>query len=255
MASNSQVAVGTRNSPTFALRLWDSRAVKWIRQFSTIATSLRFLPSQQVFAAAMAVHVDDCTIAAHPPELVEEIKEKMGTRVEVTDLGELHWLLGIEVMHDRDSHTLRLSQKSYIKDIIRRFNFDDLRPISTPMDPNLVLSASQSPSTPEQVAAMRNIPFREAIGSLMYASLGTCPDITFAIARLSRFLQNPGQAHWDAAKHVFHYLKGTSHFQLTYGERDEDLTGWVDADGSQEEDRRAITGYVFLIDGGVVSWL
>jgi hypothetical protein len=202
----------------------------------------------------MAVHINDCTIAAHPRKLVLELKEKMGTCVEVTDLGELHWLLGIEVTRDRNSHTLHLSQKAYIEDIIRCFNFDDLRSISTPMDPNVILSASQSPSTPEEVAAMRHIPFREAIGSLMYASLGTRPDITFAVSRLSKYLQNPGQAHWDAAKRVFRYLKGTSHFRLTYGERDEDLTGWVDADGSQEEDRRAITGYAFLIDGGAVSW-
>ena len=153
--------------------------------------------------AIMAVHVDDCTIAAYPRELVDEVKKKLGTRVEVTDLGELHWLLGIEVSRDRDVRTLRLSQHAYIEDILRRFNFGDLKPISTPMDPQLVLSTSQSPTTPEQSAIMQNIPFREAIGSLMYASLGTRPDITFAVARLSKFLQNPGLAHWEAAKRVF----------------------------------------------------
>jgi hypothetical protein len=67
-------------------------------------------------------------------------------------------------------------------------------------------------------------------------------------------LKNPGLAHWEAAKRVFRYLKGTNNFWLTYGERDENLTGWVDADGSQEEDRCTITGYAFLIDGGAVSW-
>jgi hypothetical protein len=41
---------------------------------------------------------------------------------------------------------------------------------------------------------------------------------------------------------------------LTYGEKDGELTGWVDADGSEGEDRRAITGYAFLIDGGAISW-
>lgn len=51
----------------------------------------------------MAVHVDDCTIAAYPAELIVELKEKLGTRVEVTDLGELHWLLGIEIARDRDA--------------------------------------------------------------------------------------------------------------------------------------------------------
>jgi hypothetical protein len=51
----------------------------------------------------MAVHVDDCTIAAWPAEVVVELKEKLGTRMEVTNLGELHWLLGIEITRDRDA--------------------------------------------------------------------------------------------------------------------------------------------------------
>ena len=101
---------------------------------------------------------------------------------------------------------------------------------------------------------MRDIPYRESVGSLMYASLVTRPDITFAVGRLSKFLEKPGQAHWEASRRVFRYLKGTLDWKLTYGEWEEPLTGWVDADGSQEEDRRAITGYAFLIDGGAVSW-
>ena len=58
----------------------------------------------------MAVHVDDCTIAAWPPELMEELKQKLRTCIEVTDLGELRWLLGIEIARDHDTCTIRLSQ-------------------------------------------------------------------------------------------------------------------------------------------------
>jgi hypothetical protein len=143
--------------------------------------------------AVMAVHIDDCMITAYPHELVDKVKKKLGTRVEVTDLGELHWLLGIEVSHDHD--TLRLSQHRYIKDILRHFNFDNFKPISTPMDPHLTLSTSQSPTTPEQSAIMQNIPFCKVISSLMYASLDNHPDITFAVSHLSKFFQNPGLAH------------------------------------------------------------
>jgi len=202
----------------------------------------------------IAVHVDDCTIAASNKALIREVKTTLNAHVEVSDLGEVHWLLGIEVKRDREARTISLSQSAYIKSILRRFNFDELKPVSTPMEPYLKLSASQSPTTAEEFAAMRDIPYRESIGSLMYASLGTRPDITYAVARLSKFLENPGSAHWQASMRVFRYLKGTVDWWLTYGDREEKLTGWVDADGSQEEDRRAITGYAFLIDGGAVSW-
>ena len=163
-------------------------------------------------------------------------------------------MLGIEVSCDRDACTLRLLQHTYIEDILCCFNFDDLKPILTPMDPHLMLLTSQSLTTPEQSAIMQNISFCKAISSLIYASLGTCLDITFAVSCLSKFLQNLRLVHWEVAKHVFCYLKGMNNFWLTYGERGENLTSWVDADDSQEEDRRAITGYAFLIDGGAISW-
>ena len=238
---------------------------RWYQKFTDICEKhlrlTRCSVDQSVFyrregdlIIVIAVHVDDCTIAASNMSLVEEVKQVLGEHVEVSDLGESHWLLGIEIRRDREARTISLSQRAYLESIIRRFNFDELRPVSTPMEPYLKLSASQSPTTAQDFAAMRDIPYRESIGSLMYASLGTRPDITYAVSRLSKFLDKPGMAHWDASRRVFRYLKGTLDLWLTYGEREENLTGWVDADGSQEEDRRAITGYAFLIDGGAVSW-
>jgi hypothetical protein len=81
----------------------------------------------------------------------------------------------------------------------------------------------------------------------MYTSLGTRPDITY-------FSKNPGEAHWEAVKRIFRYLKGTKEFWLTYGRPQKELKGYADADGSMAEDRHAISGYVFLLHGGAVSW-
>jgi hypothetical protein len=101
---------------------------------------------------------------------------------------------------------------------------------------------------------MRNTPYHEAIGSLMYASLGTRPDITFAVQTVSRFSINPGPTHWEAVKRIFRYLKGTRNLWLSYGGKERKLEGFADADGSMMEDRRAISGYAFIINGGAVSW-
>ena len=101
---------------------------------------------------------------------------------------------------------------------------------------------------------MRNIPYHEAVGSLMYASLGTRPDITYAVQTVSRFTKNPGVAHWDAVKRIFRYLKGTRELWLSYGEIKRELTGYADADGNMAEDRHAISRYAFLLHGGAVSW-
>ncbi len=101
---------------------------------------------------------------------------------------------------------------------------------------------------------MKKVPYREAIGSLMYASVATRPDIGFAVSTLSRFLDNPGSAHWEAVKRVFRYLSGTRDYELTYGGERHDLVGYTDVDGVAQEHRHAISGYAFLIDGGAISW-
>ena len=122
------------------------------------------------------------------------------------------------------------------------------------MDPNAKLMTAQSPNLIDEIAAMRNMPYHEAVGSLMYASLGTRLDIAFAVQTVSRFSTNPGVAHWEAVKRIFRYLKGTHELWLSYGEREVDLEGYADADESMMEDRKAISGYVFIINGGAISW-
>ena len=202
----------------------------------------------------VAVHVDDCTIAASEPRLVDAFKARLSKHVEVTDLGELHWMLGIEVKRDRAAGTVHLSQRAYIDSILHCFNFTDLKPLSTPMDVQAKLTSEQAPASAAKFAAMRDIPYREAVGALNWAALATRPDISFAMSTVARFASKPGPAHWEAVKRIFRYLAGTRDLWLSYGETQRALIGYTDADGSMAEDRRAISGYAFLVDGSAVSW-
>ena len=124
-------------------------------------------------------------------------------------LGPIHWLLGIEVTHDCDTHTISLCQSSFIDTILACFSLADAKPYGTPMVPSTSYSKHDSPSSPTDVAHMCKVPYCEAIGSLMYVAIATRPDISFAVSCLSQFLENLGEAHWQAVKHVFHYLAGT----------------------------------------------
>jgi hypothetical protein len=100
--------------------------------------------------------------------------------------------------------------------------------------------------------------YQSAVGALMYAMLGTRPDLAFAVASLSQFSSNPGQPHWDAIKHVLRYMRGTTDYRLTYGGRAGAsllFDGYCDSDwGSSKDDRRSVTGYTFMLGGGAVSW-
>lgn len=72
--------------------------------------------------------------------------------------------------------------------------------------------------------------YREAIGSLMYAAIATCPDIAFAVSTLTRFMHAPRTTHWKAVQRVFKYLKGTRNLRLVLGGNDPTLIGYSDAD-------------------------
>ena len=122
------------------------------------------------------------------------------------------------------------------------------------MDPNVCLTSMQSPSTTQDFVCMRDMPYHEAVGSLMYVALGTCPDITYAVQTVSCFTSKPGLDHWEAVKCIFRYLKGTRELWLAYGGNEKDLLGYADADGSMAEDRHAISRYTFILHGGAVSW-
>jgi hypothetical protein len=100
---------------------------------------------------------------------------------------------------------------------------------------------------------MHDKPYCEAVSTLNWAALTTQPDIAFAVTTIARFTSNPGIPHWEAVKRIFYYLNSTHDLWLTYGETSQVLKGYADTDGSMGEDRHAITGYAFLIDGGAVS--
>ena len=72
---------------------------------------------------------------------------------------------------------------------------------------------------------------------------------------LSCFVQNPGITHWNTLRHVYAYIKGTRDLWLSsHRPQQERVIGYSDADGMSQEDRHAISRYVFIINGGAVSW-
>lgn len=101
---------------------------------------------------------------------------------------------------------------------------------------------------------MENVPYHEAISLLMYATIRMQPDITFTITTLSQYLQNPGHAHWEQAKCIIHYLKGIHDFKLKFGPSG-GVEGFTDASWSNDIDNcHSICGYVFMLNGGAISW-
>jgi hypothetical protein len=99
-----------------------------------------------------------------------------------------------------------------------------------------------------------NCNYASLTGSLMYAAIGTRPDIAYAVNRLCSFNNNPDMIHWTAAKRVLRYLKGTKHRGITYRKGDNHMYGYADASLTSNEDMSSTNGNVFILNGGAITW-
>ena len=200
--------------------------------------------------AAAGFWVDDCVAIGSRKvltALVKSVDAKYGT----TGLGEVRWVLSMLMEHDRPARSISVSQEAFIDSVLTRFNLTNAATVSTPLAPGAHLSATDCPTTDDE-KEMGNRPYRELAGALSWLALGTRPDIAFALAR---FGHNPGRVHWETAKRVLRYLKGTKAWRLTLGEKTPQVAAYTDADwGSHSDDRRSIGAYIIKIGDGAVSW-
>ena len=101
----------------------------------------------------------------------------------------------MRIITDKANGTLKLSQLEYVKKVLSRFNMNEAKSVSTPLDSHFKLSKEQSPKTEEERDHMSKVPYASAIGSLMYVIVCTRPDIAHAVEVVSRFMSRPRKQH------------------------------------------------------------
>ena len=205
-----------------------------------------------------STYTDDTTGISLSHEEAERAKDELGWRYEVKDLGEADMILGIHVECNRDARTISISQCAYLKWVLKCFRMSDCNAKSTPLPLGITLSKDQSPKAQEDHKAMADKPYQEVLGSVMYAQIGTRPDLLYAVSTLSKYASNPRITHWQALMHVLQYIKAILHYKITYSRdkfKDLKMTGWVDADYRGDIDsQRSCMGYVFIQASGPMAW-
>ena len=201
------------------------------------------------------VYVDDLIILSSNMESMVALKSKLEDEYEMTDLGELHYCLGVEFARDRVARTITMSQAKYMEEVLERFGMEDCKPIGTPLDTKVKLVKLSNEEYDADARRMASVPYKSAVGSLMYAMVATRADLAFAISTVSQHMARPGWSHWMAVKRIMRYLKGSLHLKLQLGGQHIKLQGYCDADWAGDvNDRRSTTGYAFSLGDGVVSW-
>ena len=201
---------------------------------------------------ALAVYVDDILLATKSPKRIAQVKADLGKQFQVKDMGELHYFLGVSVQQNSQSGTTWIGQPAYTQAVIKKFGLEHSRTVTTPATPGTkLLKATEQSETVD--AAL----YQSAVGSLLYLSGWTRPDITFAVSNVARYCSNPTKEHWTAVKRILRYLNGTLDYGMLYSRKDDDGTmiGFSDADWAGDtNDRKSTSGYLFMMSGAAISW-
>jgi hypothetical protein len=208
----------------------------------------------------LIIFVDDIISAFNSIDMKEWLRYKgqLSQKYKIRDLGEVEWILQMKVTRDRIKRTLILDQERYIEKVLSQFNMTQCKELDTPASPER-LTDEDSPTTIEEQMIMKDKPYMNLVGSILYAAITTRPDIAFAVNLVSRFMQNPGEIHWKACKRILRYLSGTRKTGLIFrgnNPKEFEITAYSDADwAGDQNDRKSTTGFVITINGSVVSWL
>ena len=236
---------------------------EWYRKLRGTFTTLGFIRSEAdhgVFyilgtdPIIVTVSTDDMIIAAKYLETVTRFKNDLKRFYDISDLGEIHWVLGIEIKRDRMARTISLSQRTYIDTILEEFKLKDAAPLTVPAEPGAILGKHQCPESTREKEDMANVPYARGVGKVMYYYVATGPQIGYITRVLAQFMANPDRPHWEALKRVMRYMKGAKDEWLTLGRTGDELEGYTDADFASQQDRHSISGYVVRYRGSAISW-
>jgi hypothetical protein len=168
------------------------------------------------------IYVDDIIFGGSSHTLMSRFQEMMESEFQMSIMGELTFFLCIQVKQIKQGTFVH--QVKYTRDLMKKFNMTELKPVSTPMSS----AASLGPDKDGKVVNQRQ--YRNMIGSLLYL-IATEPDNQFIVGLFARFQAFPRSSHRTAVQRIFRYLKHTPEFGICYTTSSLlDLVGFSDAD-------------------------
>ncbi|CAA7055275.1 unnamed protein product [Microthlaspi erraticum] len=231
----------------------------WNNKLNQILMELKFVKCSKepsVYRKAIgdsllliAVYVDDLFVTGTNRRIIDEFKDEMATKFDMSDLGKLTYYLGMEVkQHDGG---IMLNQKRYALKILEEAGMENSNPVHTPMESGLKLSKAGDETDIDATL------FRKNVGCLRYL-LHTRPNLCYSVGVLSRYMQNPKESHGVAMKQCLRYLQGTTTLGLTF-ERSTSkvprLIGYSDSSHNVDpDDGKSTTGHIFYLGESPITW-
>ena len=193
----------------------------------------------------LAIYVDDGLLLYNDEQLANDLLQHLYSNFEMTEC-KIDKFLGFQIKQKDGS--LFLHQTQYTLKILKRFNMIDCSRVLIPMDDASSFSTNNT-DTPEK------FPYRELIGSLLYLSIISRPDISFAVGVLSRYLEKPLSVHISGAKRILRYLKGTFNYGLMYTNDLNELKIYSDSDyAGDPSNRKSTSGVAVKYGSCTIAW-
>ncbi|GJR14779.1 putative ribonuclease H-like domain-containing protein [Tanacetum coccineum] len=206
-----------------------------------------FLKKDKNDIILVQVYVDDIIFGSTKKSWCDEFEALMKSRFQMSSMGELTFFLGLQVKQKEDG--IFISQDKYVAEILKKFDFANVKTASTPIE-------TQKPLVKDEEASDVDVHlYRSMIGSLMYLTASR-PDIMFAVCACSRFQVTPKTSHLSAVKRIFRYLKGKPKLGLWYPRVSSfDLESYSDSDyAGANLDRKSTTGGCQFLGRRLISW-
>jgi uncharacterized membrane protein YciS (DUF1049 family) len=153
------------------------------------------------------VYVDDIIFGCNKDSLVQWFAFAMESEFEISMIGELSFFLGLQIT--QRSEGIFISQEKYLREMLKKFQMEDSKPVGTPMVTGCKLSKDDDSPDVDQSS------YRSMIGSLLYITTSH-PNIMHAIGMVGRYQSAPKQSHLQSVKRIFRYLKETMTYGLWY---------------------------------------
>jgi hypothetical protein len=192
------------------------------------------------------IYVNDIIFGGSSHVLVSSFQEMM-EELQMSMMGELTFFLGIQVKQTKQGTFIH--QAKYTKDLMKKFNMAELKPVSTP------ISTATSLDQDENGEATDRREYMSMIISLMYLTV-TRPDIQFAMCLCAHFQAYPRSSHRIVVQWIFRYLKHTLEFEIWYSTSSSlDLIGFSDADfAGCGIDRKSTSVTYHFLGSSLICW-
>ena len=155
----------------------------------------------------ISLYVDDLIFTGNDELMFTEFKNSMKHEFDMTDLGKMRYLLGLEVL--QRSNGVFINQKKYALEVLQLFGMDKSNSVHNPIVPGFKLVKDEG-----GVKVDKNY-YKQIVGSLMYL-IATQPDMMFVVSLISRYMENPTEFHLQGAKRMLRYLKEATEFGIFY---------------------------------------